>query len=236
MAEFFASGQETCRAAFPDRTLPKISYGLRFPEACLRHVEALGYSRVYLIASKSIAANTDAVKRLQDALGAKLVGTRVGINSHTPISEVLEVVHEVIRLGDIDCLITLGAGSLTDGAKLVRFAVANDATTAEEVDTLWGGQSSNPALRADRKLPTMGLICIPTSLSGGEYQHMAGATEAKTHAKRSFHPGRQSHARHSGSRTLPHDTSMGLAEHRHPRCRPLRGDPLFLAKQRDRRC
>ena len=188
MADFFSA--ETFKPAFTDRPSPRISYGLHFPEAAAKHVkETFHASRVYIIASKSLSTNTDALERLKAALGDRTVGVRIGIGSHTPIADIVDIIAEVRPL-EVDCLITLGAGSLTDGAKLVRFAIANDAYSVEDINTLWGGPShSNPARRQDLKRPTIPLICIPTSLSGGEYQQLAGATEpAPSHAKRSFEP------------------------------------------------
>ena len=39
---------------------------------------------------------------------------------HTPYSEVLEIVEDVKKTG-ADCILTLGGGSLIDGAKAVAF-------------------------------------------------------------------------------------------------------------------
>ncbi|PMD21709.1 Dehydroquinate synthase-like protein [Hyaloscypha hepaticicola] len=188
MANFFASG-ETYRRAYDDQPLPMISYGLRFSEACAKELERLGSSRPYVLASQSLAKTSDSLEKLKQSLGEKIVGVRIGVGAHTPISECLEMISEIRELdGGVDCLITVGGGSVTDAAKLVRFALANDAFTDEEVNTLWGGHSHNPKQRKDIKLPTIPLICIPTSLSGGEYQSIAGATETLSHAKRTFEP------------------------------------------------
>jgi alcohol dehydrogenase class IV len=112
-----ASG-ETFRRAFPDREKPTISYGLPFPEAAAKHVESFKASRVYIISSGSLARNTSNLKDLQAALGDKVVGTRVGMKPHTLWSEILEIVAEA-RSSKADLLLTLGAGSLTDAAKIV---------------------------------------------------------------------------------------------------------------------
>ncbi|KAJ9145326.1 alcohol dehydrogenase [Pleurostoma richardsiae] len=182
----FEFGTEVCRPAFDDRATPKISYGLRFPEAVARHCQdTFSSSRVYVICSRSLA-KTDALQRLTTALGGRLAGVRNGITPHTPIAEVMETVNEV-QGRDIDCIVTLGAGSLTDAAKLVRLALANGATTEEDMKSLWGTPSSNPALRKNIVKPSIPLIHIPTSLSGGEYQAIAGGTESAGHAKRTFH-------------------------------------------------
>ncbi|KAH6676995.1 hypothetical protein F5X68DRAFT_173954 [Plectosphaerella plurivora] len=182
----FEYGKETLRSAF-DRETPRFSYGLRFPEACAHHCkETFGSTRVYVICSKSIAEKTDSLDRLTTALGDRVAGVRIGISPHTPIAQVLEVVADAKNL-NIDCLITLGAGSLTDAAKIVRLALANSASTEEDMKSLWGTVESNPARRSTISKPTIPLIHIPTSLSGGEYQAIAGGTESQGHAKRTFH-------------------------------------------------
>lgn len=111
--------QETVRPAFAGREEPRLSYGIPFPEAIARHVEhTFKASRVYIISSGSLARNTDALDRLKAALGDKVVGVRIGMKSHTLWSEVLEITNEA-REKEVDLLVTLGAGSLTDGAKII---------------------------------------------------------------------------------------------------------------------
>ena len=102
---------------------PKVSYGLAFPEACKKHVESTFHaSRIFVIASASLARNTNALAKLQSTLGAKAVGTRIGMKPHTLWSDVLQIVEEASSL-QTDCLITLGAGSLTDGAKIIALVL-----------------------------------------------------------------------------------------------------------------
>lgn len=114
-------GAETFQPAFPNRDHPHISFGLPFSEASAKHVAStFNASRAYILSSGSLARNTDALVRLQAALGDQVVGTRIGMRSHTMWSEVLQVTREAKVLG-VDLIITLGAGSLTDAAKIVAF-------------------------------------------------------------------------------------------------------------------
>lgn len=109
---------EVYRPAF-DAGYPHISYGLPFHSACAKHVvETFKASRVYIIASGSLARNTDNVIKLQNALGSRVVGTRIGMKPHTLWSEILEIAKEAKEV-NADILVTLGAGSLTDGAKII---------------------------------------------------------------------------------------------------------------------
>ena len=186
MASWYS--EATSRPAFDSKPTPVISYGRPFPELCRKQVqEHFQCSQVYIIASRSLSKNTSSLEDLKSALGDRVAGVRIGISPHTPIPEIVDILAEVKTL-NIDCIVTLGAGSLTDGAKLVRFAIANDAWTRDEIDTLWGGKSHNPNMRETLHKPTIPLICIPTSLSGGEYQAIAGATDEKTKAKHTFEP------------------------------------------------
>lgn len=111
---------ENVHPAFTGRELPLLSRGIAFPAAAARHVAGtFRASRVYVICSGSLARNTDALNRLTAALGPeKVVGQRIGMQSHTLWSEVLETVAHA-RNVQADLLLTLGAGSLTDGAKII---------------------------------------------------------------------------------------------------------------------
>lgn len=119
--------EETVRPAFAGRERPLLSYGIPFPAAAARHVtETFSASRVYVICSRSLARNTDALDRLTTALGPeKVVGRRIGMQSHTLWSEVLEIVEDA-RNVQADLLLTLGAGSLTDGAKIVALVCSTN--------------------------------------------------------------------------------------------------------------
>ncbi len=99
---------------------PYVCYGRPYYELCAKHVkETFHASRVYIIASRSLAANTDRVEKLIEALGREsVVGVQKGLTPHTPWSEILSIAAECRKVG-ADCVVTLGAGSTTDGAKLV---------------------------------------------------------------------------------------------------------------------
>lgn len=110
---------ETVRPAFAGRDRPLISYGLPFPEAAARHLrESFQASRIYVICSGTLGRTTNVMDRLSDALGSKLVGHRIGMTSHTLWSEVLQITKDTRTL-EADAILTVGAGSLTDGAKII---------------------------------------------------------------------------------------------------------------------
>ncbi|KIX98588.1 uncharacterized protein Z520_05889 [Fonsecaea multimorphosa CBS 102226] len=177
--------EPTSTPFFEGQPTPVISYGLSYPEACRFHVETTFKSkRVYLLLSGSLVKNTDILDRLRAALGSKVIGTRVGMKPHTLWSEVLEVINDARSL-EVDCIITIGAGSLTDAAKIVVWALANNFCSEKELQILANRES--PSYK-DLKPPTIKHIAVPTSLSGGEYTSYAGATNDETKTKVLFTP------------------------------------------------
>ncbi|KAE8448697.1 hypothetical protein EG329_008912 [Mollisiaceae sp. DMI_Dod_QoI] len=178
--------QETLRQAFPDKATPLVSYGTPFTEACAKHVqEKFKASRVYLIAGRSLTKNTTFTSELQKALGSSLAKTRVGMTPHTLMSEVLEIVEDC-RTVNADCIVTLGGGSLSDAAKIITFALANNIKTQSELVKLPHVGPHTTTLPANA--PTIPIICIPTTLSGGEYSTYAGVTDHLTGEKIQFCP------------------------------------------------
>lgn len=101
-------------------TTPYMSYGLPYDKACAKHIsDTFKASKVYIISSGTLARKTDKVDRLVDTIGKqKVVGLRQGITPHTPWTEILSIAQECRDAG-ADCVVTIGAGSITDGAKIV---------------------------------------------------------------------------------------------------------------------
>lgn len=112
------SDREVHRRAWPEYELPFVSYGLPYHEACAKHVkDDLNAHRIYLIVSSSLAESGDYVERCVEAIGAaSIAGIRRGMRPHSMYSEVLEVKEDLEAL-QADCLVTLGGGSIIDGAK-----------------------------------------------------------------------------------------------------------------------
>ncbi|KAK6981130.1 Fe-containing alcohol dehydrogenase [Favolaschia claudopus] len=195
--------QETLRSAVPpyDGPLPpslvtgalssggfnncNVSYGLPFHEACAKHAEDTFHAtRVMILASATLARTTAAVSDLQAALGVeKVVLIKTGLRSHTMFSESLAIAEECRVLG-VDLIITLGGGSLTDAAKLISLILGNDVKTPDQLlqlptlVTLGKVPPANP--------PSVPVICISTTLSGGEFTVGCGATDDRDNQKHQF--------------------------------------------------
>ncbi|KAI2628716.1 Dehydroquinate synthase-like protein [Hypoxylon sp. NC1633] len=184
-----AAPGESYFAAFPSQPKPYISHGLTFERACAHHAENTFHaSRIYVVVSRSIS-KTEAFTALQTALGNKIIGVRYGILPHTPWEDVLTLTED-LKSKDPDLLITLGAGSISDGVKLARLFAANDVRDMRVVDEL--AVKCKPDLTdinrtiAGVKPATIPVINVPTSLSGGEFTPAGAGTDLKTFEKRNL--------------------------------------------------
>ncbi|KIV84132.1 hypothetical protein PV11_06105 [Exophiala sideris] len=90
------------------------------PEALLQW----GCSRVLLVASKSLASNTDRISALQSTLNSKLVHTKLGVGSHSPYADVRDIGMHIQQL-QIDCVVSIGSCSYSDASKIACLLAAN---------------------------------------------------------------------------------------------------------------
>ncbi|KAL2813854.1 alcohol dehydrogenase [Aspergillus granulosus] len=181
---------EITRPAFTDRSTPIISYGIPFLEAAAHHVvNTFQARRVYVICSRSLAQNTSILNDLSLVLrtfSISMVGQRIGMKPHTLWSEVLDIAAEA-RSCEVDLFLTIGGGTLTDGAKAIVLVLANNARTFDDLSTLLEGQNEDPSSVLSTSLPDIPIISVPTTLSAAEYSNIAGATNDSTHYKHVFH-------------------------------------------------
>jgi alcohol dehydrogenase class IV len=162
---------------------------LPFTESCAKHVSDTFNSKwAYIIASTSLSSQTSHVKDLEVALGSNHVATWTGIPPHTPWDDLLPIINDM-RAKSADWLITLGSGSLTDGVKVIIYAVANGVTKLEDLEAMVEQTQKDRQVgnnfrnRSSGNEPTDPIICIPTTLSAGEYTPFGGGTNPRTHQK-----------------------------------------------------
>ena len=179
-----------------------VTFGSSYHAALPAQIAELGVVRVFLVGSRSLFSTSPELQSIQELLGDKLIGVKEGVgpqrsvlidaSDFSPLDDLLFIANEVKRLS-IDCVVTLGGGSISDACKPVKIATANNAFARENVlhlrakVNLGTGEIGLP----DRPLnsPSLKLICIPTSLSAGEYNPNSGSLDKQTGQKvRLYHP------------------------------------------------
>src|SRR5271156_3158778 len=169
--------------------MESVVFGKPFVEALAQEVDRVEARAVFILASGTLARETDTVERLRQMLGNRLAGVCARIGAHTPRTDVVAAAN-MAREAGADLIVTLGGGSVTDAAKMVGLCLGNDVAAPEQLDNFRAhiaadGATQRPAV----KPPGVRMIAIPTTLSAGEFSAGAGCTDTQRHVKESFsHP------------------------------------------------
>ena len=172
---------------FPARE--SVVFGKPFLEALAQEVDRVEARAVFILASGTLARETNTVERLSQMLGNRLAGVCAKIGAHTPRADVVAAANAAREAG-ADLIVTLGGGSVTDAAKMVGLCLGNGVTDPSQLDSYRAQIAGDgTALRPEVKAPSVRSIAIPTTLSAGEYTASAGCTDTARHVKESFsHP------------------------------------------------
>ncbi|TVY86168.1 U3 small nucleolar RNA-associated protein, partial [Lachnellula willkommii] len=140
------------------------------------------------VQASTVYSGADNFTQLKKALGDKIVGTRFGFKPHSPWDDLVETANNIQKTG-ADLIITLGAGSLTDGVKVITFVRFPPSPSKQRLNHRRPLKTHRRCKNPQSKPPQIPVINIPTSLSGGEYSPLAGATDTRTKHKAGFyHP------------------------------------------------
>ncbi len=164
----------------------RVTMGQPAHEAVREQAEAMGARRVFLLTSDTLRQKTDEIARIETALGDRHAATHSGIASHAPRSHVLAAT-EAARAVNADLIVGIGGGSVIDAGKIVPLLLRHDVRSVEDFEPLRtyvddDGNVINP-IKAG---PDIRTICVPTTLSGGEFNALSGATDEKTAHKQGY--------------------------------------------------
>jgi maleylacetate reductase len=164
--------------------MDEVVFGRPAGEAVAEIAERLGATRIFLMVSGTLNRSTDEIENLRRALGNKCVGTFDSMPPHTPRSAVIAAADQARDCG-ADLIVTLGGGSITDGAKAVQLCLSNDIRTPDGMDALMPVAGPDGVIGPPPGLapPTVRQVSIPTTLSGGEFSGISGVTDERTKVK-----------------------------------------------------
>ena len=158
--------------------MDEVVFGQPAAAAIVAQMDRLGASRAFLMVSGSLNRQTDEIAKIRDAVSARCVGLFDAMPPHTPREAVIAV-SEAARAANADLIVTVGGGSITDGAKAVQLCLANNIRSVEAIDSIRVVRGVAPPLAA----PTVRQISVPTTIAGGEFSSIAGVTNAATRVK-----------------------------------------------------
>ena len=161
--------------------MDEVVFGRPASEVIVEQMDRLGASRAFLMVSGTLNRETDVVRNIRDVLGPRCVATFDAMPAHTPRSAVISATEQA-RAARADLIVTIGGGSITDGAKAVQLCLANDITTVEDIDRIRAVRGAPPPMNA----PVVRQISVPTTIAGGEFTASAGVTNERTKVKESL--------------------------------------------------
>jgi len=158
--------------------MEEVVFGQPAAQAIVAQMDRLGASRAFLMVSGTLRRQTDEIQKIVDTLGSRSAGIFDAMPPHTPREAVVAAAAQARAVG-ADLIVTVGGGSITDGAKAVQICLANDIDSVEAVDRMRAVRGVMPPI----KQPTVRQISVPTTIAGGEFSAIAGVTNTGTHVK-----------------------------------------------------
>jgi maleylacetate reductase len=172
-------------ATFEQTATERVLMGQPAAETLCAEAERLGAQRVFIIASDSLVRDTDEVRRVQDALGARCAGVFSGVKPHVPRASVLAAT-ERARTAGADLIVSLGGGSVTDAAKIVALALRHGWQQHEDFEPYHFVVTDHGLTWPSFDGPEVRVVCVPTTLSGGEFNPLSGATDERVKLKQGY--------------------------------------------------
>lgn len=105
--------------------MDEVVFGYPAAQAIIGQMDRLQTSRAFPMVSGTLNRNTDEIEKIKEALRPRCVGTFDAMPQHTPREAVIAAAEQA-RAVEADLIVTVGGGSITDGAKAVQLCLANN--------------------------------------------------------------------------------------------------------------
>jgi maleylacetate reductase len=158
--------------------MDEVVFGRPAAQAVVEQMDRLRASRAFLMVSGTLNRETDEIEKIRNSLGPRCAATFDAMPPHTPREGVIAAAEQA-RAANADLIVTVGGGSITDGAKAVQLCLANGIRTVDDIDRLRASRGVVPPMAA----PSVRQISVPTTIAGGEFSALAGVTNQRTKVK-----------------------------------------------------
>jgi maleylacetate reductase len=151
--------------------MDEVVFGRPASEVIVEQMDRLGTAGAFLMVSGTLNRETEVIENIRRALGPRCVGTFDAMPPHTPRAAVIAAANQA-RSANADLIVTVGGGSITDGAKAVQLCLANAVDSVEGIDRIRARGGVAPVMQP----PVVRQISVPTTIAGGEFSAIAGVT------------------------------------------------------------
>jgi alcohol dehydrogenase class IV len=166
--------------------MERVILGVPAAEAVLEEAERHHAKRVFVLTSDTLRRETDEIGKIEQALGPRHAATQSGIRPHAPKSDLVAATQAALAVGT-DLIVAVGGGSITDGGKILGLALRHRAVTVEGLDALRIRYDDRGQITArPEQGPEVRTICVPTTLSGAEFNTLSGAYDEDLRQKQGY--------------------------------------------------
>src|SRR5260370_12550444 len=127
--------------------MDEVVFGHPAAEAIVAQMDRLGAARAFLMVSGTLNRQTGEIEKIRKALGPRCVATFDAMPPHTPREAVIAAAEQA-RVAGADLIVTVGGGSITDGAKAVQLCLANDVRTLADIERIRTHKGVAPPMNA----------------------------------------------------------------------------------------
>jgi maleylacetate reductase len=166
--------------------MERVIFGKPAAKALISEVERHGAERVFLMVSRSLNSGTDVVRDIERALGSRFAGMMDGFAQHTSRFDAIRATRAALDV-KADLIVAIGGGSVVDAAKMTTMCLEHGVTDPDGIDAFAVKLDAAGAPKLpDVRSPSVRMIAIPSTLSGGEYNAGCLVTDTVRHLKQTF--------------------------------------------------
>ena len=178
---------EAYSGVFEITKMERVRYGPNCVESLPEDVEAAGGSKVFIVASNTLATKTNVIDRVQGILGDKVVGVFHNVSQHNHREEQIAAA-DAARSAGADFLVSVGGGSPIDCAKGIAMCLADNITDTDTFDDykILFEYPDKVEMRELKNKNAPKHITISTTLSAGEFNGFLGITDSDRQVKEAY--------------------------------------------------
>jgi maleylacetate reductase len=169
--------------------MDRVLYGRPAAHALLDEVERLNKRRVFLMVSRTLNSTTNEIEKIRAALGDRFAGLFDQIPQHTSRQGAATAARAAVD-AEADLIVAIGGGSVVDASKIMLICMEHKLFEPRGLDgfEIQIGPDRVPQ-RPTYRPPSVRMIAIPSTLSGGEYNAGCLVTDTDRKLKQTFfHP------------------------------------------------
>lgn len=170
-------------------SMDRVYTGTPVAEASVQEADLLDAQRVFIVCSGTLNSQTDEITRITEALGSRFAGLFDAVRPHVPREDVIAATL-VAAEAEPDMLLCVGGGSAVDLTKILALTLEHEIRTVAEMDPFHLQVNPDTSVTAPTfSAPRIPVVVAPTTLSGGEFNALAGSTNEKNNVKEGYvHP------------------------------------------------